>query len=204
MWNTLFHHPLPLLQWGVVLAAALVAGWTDLRDRRIPNLLTGPVFVGGLGVAAGLGGWAGLGDAVLASAIAALPFLFLFAFAAGGAGDAKLMAALGAWLGSVWGSLALVLVCLSGVLLGVLQAAQAGRLETVLGNVAGAARGLCVPFFARSTAAPGDSPGPFSGRFDSLRASLPSAQGTLTMPYGLAIATGMFLCAGGAWLWNAA
>jgi prepilin peptidase CpaA len=196
MWNTLFHHPLPVLQWGVVLAAALVAAWTDLRDRRIPNLLTGPVFVSGVGVAAGLGGWAGLADALLASAIAALPFLFLFAFAAGGAGDAKLMAALGAWLGSVWGSLALALVCLSGVLLGVLQAAHAGRLEAVLANVSGTARGLCVPFLARS-------PGDRAARLDTLRASLPPTHGALTMPYGLAIASGMLLCAGGAWLWNA-
>jgi prepilin peptidase CpaA len=199
MWNALFHHPLPLLQWGVVLATALVAASTDLRDRRIPNLLTGPVFVGGLGVAAGLGGWAGLADALLASAIAALPFVFLFAFAAGGAGDAKLMAALGAWLGSIWGSLALVLVCLSGVLLGVLQAAHAGRLEAVLANVSGAARGLCVPFFARSPGGDGSA-----ARLDTLRASLPATQGALVMPYGLAIASGMLLTAGGAWLWNAA
>jgi prepilin peptidase CpaA len=198
MWNTLFHHPLPFLQWGVVLATALVAAWTDLRERRIPNLLTGPVLVGGLGVAAGLGGWAGLADALLASAIAALPFLFLFAFAGGGAGDAKLMAALGAWLGSIWGGVALVLVCLSGVLLGVLQAARAGRLEAVLANVSGTARGLFAPLLARAPAR-----GDRSARLDTLRASLPSTEGALTMPYGLAIASGMLLTAGGAWLWNA-
>jgi prepilin peptidase CpaA len=197
MWGTLFHHPLPLLQWGVVLAAALLAALTDVRHRRIPNLLTGPVLVGGLGVAAALGGWAALGDALLASCIMALPFLFLFAFAAGGAGDAKLMAALGAWLGSAWGSLGLVLVCLAGVVLGVLHASLAGRLEAVLANVSGAARGLLVPFFARPSGALSYR------RLDALRASLPAAEGALTMPYGLAIATGMLLTAGGALLWNA-
>ena len=196
MWGTLFHHPLPLLQWGVVLTAALSAALTDVRHRRIPNLLTGPVFVGGLGAAAALGGWAGLGDALLASCIMALPFLFLFAFAAGGAGDATLMAALGAWLGSLWGSVCLVLVCLAGVLLGLVHASQAGRLDAVLASVSGAARGLFVPFFAPPNGALS------ARRLDPPLAALPAQPGALAMPYGLVIATRILLTAGGALLWN--
>jgi len=200
MWaTTLFHHPAPALQWGAVLGAALIGACTDARARRIPNLLTGPVFVLGLGCSAAVGGWAGLGDALLASALLAAPFALLFACAAGGAGDAKLMAALGAWLGVVWGVVGLVAVCLCGVLLGVLQASLAGRLEAVLSNVSSAACSFLAPVFGRPAGAGLDAP----GRFAELRAALPPTEGALTMPYGLAILAGMLVAAGGALLWSA-
>jgi Flp pilus assembly protein protease CpaA len=197
MGGTLYDHPMPALQWGVVLATAALASACDVRHRRIPNLLTAPVLFGGLGVAAALGGAGALLDALLGGAIAALPFVVLFAFAAGGAGDAKLMAALGVWLGSAWGSVGLVAVCLSGVLLGILRASQADRLEAVLASVQGAARGLVLPFLTRA------SPSSTGGRLAALRASMPATQGALTMPYGVAILAGMLLTGLAALLWNA-
>lgn len=92
------------LAWTSALASfaillALLAGWLDWRLRRIPNWLTIPALGGGLaantlawgwqGTKAGLEG-AGLGLALL------LPFVLLRGL---GAGDWKLMGALGAWLG---------------------------------------------------------------------------------------------------------
>ena len=202
MWATdLFHHPAPWIQWGAVLGAALIAACTDLAGRRIPNLLTGPVFVIGLGVAGSVAGWSGVGEALLASIVLSAPFLFLFAFAAGGAGDAKLMGALGAWLGIGWGLIGLVAVCLTGVLLGVLQATYAGRLETVLANVSSMARGFLAAAFSRVEGVGPD----MEGRLDTIRASLPPTapdEGALTMPYGVAIFGGMALTAGGAFLWT--
>jgi len=83
----------------LALGVAIVAGWLDWRLRRIPNWLTVPALVSGLvvntlawrwsGTKAALEG-AGLGLAVL------LPFVLLRGL---GAGDWKLMGALGAWLG---------------------------------------------------------------------------------------------------------
>jgi Flp pilus assembly protein protease CpaA len=200
MWGTLYDHPMPALRWGVVLATAALASAWDVRHRRIPNLLTAPVLFSGLGVAAVLGGAGALLDAALGAAIAALPFVVLFAFAAGGAGDAKLMAALGAWLGSAWGSVGLVLVCLSGVLLGLLRASRAAQLDAVLANVQSAARGLVVPFLRAS---PSPTGGQTGGRLAALRASMPATQGALTMPYGVAIFAGMLLTGLAALLWNA-
>ena len=37
-----------LLQWGVVIGASLAAAIFDLRERRIPNMLCGPLFIAGL------------------------------------------------------------------------------------------------------------------------------------------------------------
>src|SRR5438270_11816428 len=53
----------PMLVGAVILA--LIAGWTDLRSRRIPNWLTVPGAVLGLAGSAALGGWSGLKSSVL-------------------------------------------------------------------------------------------------------------------------------------------
>lgn len=88
------------LRLGFVAGMAVAAAW-DAWCGRIPNALTLPLGVAGLAGALYLRGWSGLGWAALG---AALPLVLLLpAVAAGwlGGGDAKLLAAAGAWLGPV-------------------------------------------------------------------------------------------------------
>ena len=89
----------PAWIWLLLIAAGLVASITDLRSMRIPNWLTFPLFFAGLGyfsLTAGLPGlWNSLGGAAIAGGL----FLAAYIIAGGGAGDAKMMMALGAWLG---------------------------------------------------------------------------------------------------------
>ena len=83
----------------VALAIAACACVTDLRSRRIPNLLTfggalaGVLFHGVTGSTHGLlvstAGWV----------VGLMVFLLPFLLGGLGAGDVKLLAALGAWLG---------------------------------------------------------------------------------------------------------
>jgi prepilin peptidase CpaA len=86
----------------VILAGAvvlsLIAGWTDLRSRRIPNWLTVPGLVIGMGLNTILGGWSGLKTSLLGALIglALLPFVLLRSL---GAGDWKLAGALGSFAG---------------------------------------------------------------------------------------------------------
>ena len=54
----------PAILAGAVLVA-IVAGWTDLRTRRIPNWLTVSGAVVGIGANSALGGWAGLKTSLL-------------------------------------------------------------------------------------------------------------------------------------------
>jgi len=89
----------------VVLAVSVVACAFDVRTRRIPNALTfGTAFAALLYAAVTHGGW-GLLNAVGGWAVGCALFLPWFLLGGMGAGDVKLLAALGAWVGpasAVW------------------------------------------------------------------------------------------------------
>jgi prepilin peptidase CpaA len=88
----------PLILAGAVLLS-LIAGWTDLRSRRIPNWLTVPGLLIGVTANTVLGRWAGLRASLLGAAVGLallLPFVLLRSL---GAGDWKLAGALGAFVG---------------------------------------------------------------------------------------------------------
>ena len=106
-------------QWGVVIGASLVGAACDLSSRRIPNWLTLPTLMVGLIVSCWVGGLTGLGDSVGGCILMAAPYVILFVFAGGGAGDAKLMGAVGAWLGLSLGVVVLLCVAVVGAVLGI-------------------------------------------------------------------------------------
>jgi prepilin peptidase CpaA len=87
-------------QWFGAFALAAAACWFDVRTRRIPNWLTFPAAFLGLVVAS----VAHSGPGTVASAaglVVGLALFFPLFFLKGlGAGDVKLMGALGAWLGT--------------------------------------------------------------------------------------------------------
>ncbi len=88
----------PLILAGAVLLS-LIAGWTDLRSRRIPNWLTVPGLAVGVAANTVFGGWSGLKTSLLGAAVGLallLPFVLLRSL---GAGDWKLAGALGAFAG---------------------------------------------------------------------------------------------------------
>lgn len=81
------------------VALALIAGWTDLRSRRIPNWLTIPGLLAGVAANVALSGWGGLKASLIGAVVGLallLPFVLLRSL---GAGDWKLAGALGAFVG---------------------------------------------------------------------------------------------------------
>ena len=87
-------------QWLCAFAIAGIACWFDLRTRRIPNALTFPAAALGLVVATMAHGGTGIVTSLAGLLVGLLLFFPLFALKGLGAGDVKLMAALGAWLGT--------------------------------------------------------------------------------------------------------
>jgi prepilin peptidase CpaA len=82
----------------VVLGASLAAAVTDVRSFRIPNRLTLPLLACGLVYQLVTAGLSGLGAGLL-GVLLGFALLVPFHVAGGlGAGDVKLLAAVGAWL----------------------------------------------------------------------------------------------------------
>jgi prepilin peptidase CpaA len=117
------------------IVLALIAGWTDLRSRRIPNWLTVPAVFVGLAANVAVSGLSGLKTSLLGAALGLvllLPFVLLRAL---GAGDWKLAGALGAFVGpSLLVELLLGSVFMAGLMALVLVIYK-GRFRQTLSNV---------------------------------------------------------------------
>jgi prepilin peptidase CpaA len=87
---------LPLV---VVALAMLAASVTDLWMFKVYNVLTIPMLLTGLCVSTALGGWAGMGSSLLGAGLGFGLLAVFYAAGGVGAGDVKLLTALGAWLG---------------------------------------------------------------------------------------------------------
>ena len=177
------------LQWGVVIGVSLVGALCDLGVRRIPNLLTLPALLAGLGWATWVGGAMGLIDATVGCLALALPFVLLFVFAGGGAGDAKLMGAIGAWLGLLNGVIALLAVVFSGLVLAIAFALAKRQLRTALVNLARMASIAIVAVSTRS-------------RLGGAGILAAGSRDMQTIPYGVGIFAGVCLAAGGVFAWG--
>ena len=132
------------LAWWPTLIVLAVATFTDLRSRRIPNWLVLPFLLAGIMIsplrmdwsgirrgfwlprdwssirqgfwpATGHGlGWHGLGQSCAGLGLGFLLYGLLFWMGGMGAGDLKLCAAIGAWIGPMQLFIALVITSLAG------------------------------------------------------------------------------------------
>ena len=132
--------------WVTTLVSLLLAAVAcDLRTRRIPNLLVGSGIALGLlfqavvpsggGLLATPGGSLGIASALLGGAVGLGLFLPLYAMRAMGAGDVKLLAMVGVWLGAKGVLWAALWALLAGGVLSLAAALWSGVLRQVLDNL---------------------------------------------------------------------
>src|ERR1700719_5248512 len=88
----MFLQPDSMYATAAVLCAQIAAAY-DVKDRRVPNFLTGPALVFGLALHASFGGWRDLATAAVAAFVSGLIFLIFYLAGGMGAGDVKLIAA---------------------------------------------------------------------------------------------------------------
>jgi prepilin peptidase CpaA len=101
----------------VVLVVGLPAIWIDTRTHRIPNVLVGSTLLSACALQVGSHGTAGIGLVLGGAAVGLLSLLPLYVAGAMGAGDVKLMAALGALVGPQTAVLAVAFTLVAGAAL---------------------------------------------------------------------------------------
>jgi prepilin peptidase CpaA len=119
----------------VAIVIAAIACVTDLRTRRIPNVLTFGGAFAALWFHAITGGVPGFAQAITGWTVGAVVFAIPFALGGLGGGDVKLLAALGAWLGpstTLWVAL---YTGVAGGIGAVVVALANGYLRTAITNV---------------------------------------------------------------------
>jgi len=109
-----------------VTALAVVA---DARTRRIPNSITGPALLLGLVTHLAMRGSPGFSDSMLGLLVAGGLLLPGWLMGWMGAGDVKLMAAVGAWLGWSQGLVAVLASLIAGGVIALGVAARRGVLK---------------------------------------------------------------------------
>jgi prepilin peptidase CpaA len=162
---------------GIVSAALTLllaaAAWTDYRSRRIPNVLTVTGLAAALLLRAAVGTDAIL-DGLVGALLALVLTLPLIVLGVMGGGDAKLLIAIGAFMGPRHFLWAAVLIAIIGGMMAVVDAGRRGVLLPVLYNCGQIMRHWAT--FGRRGA---------NRSFASV--------GALTIPYGIAIAVGALL-----------
>jgi prepilin peptidase CpaA len=121
--------------WISTLALTISAALLDWRSRRIPNWLTVPGFLSGVTLHVVLNGWHGLRFALAGGALALILLLPLVMLRALGAGDWKLMGAVGAFLG--WKLFLFVMfgsILASGIM-AIVQMIRVGRVAETFRNM---------------------------------------------------------------------
>ncbi len=173
--------PHPAVQ-AALAALVLIAAAYDIRFRRIPNWLSVAGFLGGLVLNTAFGGWGGLKSAAAGFGLAFCAYLLMYLIRAMGAGDVKLMGAVGALVGPSNWFLIFVVTAIFGGIAAIVLALARGRLRRTLWNVGFAVSELShfrAPYLAR----------------EDLDVKSKKA---LTLPHGVSIAVGVlvFLAAG--------
>ena len=153
-------------------SGALVATVVDIRVRRIPNALTATMAGVGIGLAAAGVSGVSLGGSVLGFMLGFALMMPGHALGATGAGDVKLMAAVGAIVGPGLAVSAFLFTAVAG---GILALAVAIRRQRLAATIAGTGRLISAPGEAKK--------------------EIRAATGSSRFAYGPAIAIGSVLAA---------
>jgi prepilin peptidase CpaA len=162
--------------WAFTLALTISAGWIDWRTRRIPNWLTVPSLFLGLAMHTWMTGWHGAVMSLEGAGLALGVLLPLVLMRALGAGDWKLMGAVGAFLGPwMFVFVLLASVFISGFM-AVVMVVWTNRVKTTLRNLYVLVQGFFAFGFRAHPEISLDNPG------------------LLKLPFGVAAATGTVVC----------
>jgi prepilin peptidase CpaA len=162
--------------WILTIALTLSAALLDWRSRCIPNWLTVPGLLLGVAVHTMIGGWHGTLNSVEGAGLALLLLLPSVLIRTLGAGDWKLMGAVGAFLGPVLFLFVLFASILASGLMAVVQMLRTRRVIETFHNMIVLVRGFFAFGMKRNPTISLDNPT------------------LMKLPFGVAVAAATLMC----------
>ena len=162
--------------WLSTLTLTIVAAVLDWRSRRIPNWLTMPGMVLGVAVHTYVSGWRGTLFALEGAGLALILLVGLVLIRALGAGDWKLMGAVGAFMGPILVLFILLGSILAAGLMAMIQMMRTHRVVETFRNMVVLVRGFFTFGFKVHPVISLDNPQ------------------LLKVPYGVAVAIATLIC----------
>jgi prepilin peptidase CpaA len=121
--------------WAVLIPGILYASWIDYSQRRVPNWLNATLAAAGLLAQATHFGWQGVGAGLLGMLIGLSVLIVPWLMHGMGAGDVKLMAAIGCWLGPWLTLLSFAAGTIIGGCVAIIMIVSTGRTAHALVNM---------------------------------------------------------------------
>lgn len=130
-------HELFIQNWPVKLVSVIliVAAYIDGKELRVPNWITFPMVLSGLIFSICVGGWGGLSTGLIGMTVGLACLMPLYAVGGMGAGDVKLMAGIGAWLGGWVTFYAFLVSAVVGGIMAMIMAVRSGKFKKHYDNV---------------------------------------------------------------------
>ncbi len=130
------------MEWGfghliatVLVPGILLASWIDYTQRRVPNWLNLSLIIAGLGAQGVYFGWSGVATGLWGLLTGFGLLIVPWMMKGMGAGDVKLMAAIGVWLGPMLTFYSFTLGALIGGLAAAVMIVSTGRLRMACTNM---------------------------------------------------------------------
>jgi len=128
------------LDYGHVTVAVLVPGvlwasWIDYAQRRVPNWLNLALLLIGFAVQGAFFGWSGISTGLLGMLTGFGLLIIPWLMHGMGAGDVKLLSAIGVWLGPLLTLYSFLLGAVIGALAAIVMILSTGRLRMACANI---------------------------------------------------------------------